>query len=203
MNKILPLQMEEEPNPQTLSPEILINNETNHQSTPSNYYQEEEPTVNQLPHLESPRPNKNNETEEETINMNESSILNQSEVPNERGTEERLMSSNLNGGIRQLYSINQINSGNSNQLLSNSNNMSSNNPVQTTKNQTIINQSHISYSLEQMYKNVINVSKGQNVKTNDLQTLAYEYLREMSKIKISKNSNFYKTFMNVAVFNIL
>ena len=50
MNKILPLQMEEEPNPQTLSPEILINNETNHQSTPSNYYQEEEPTVNQLPH---------------------------------------------------------------------------------------------------------------------------------------------------------
>ena len=165
MNKILPLQMEEEPNPQTLSPEILINNETNHQSTPSNYYQEEEPTVNQLPHLESPRPNKNNETEEETINMNESSILNQSEVPNERGTEERLMSSNLNGGIRQLYSINQINSGNSNQLLSNSNNMSSNNPVQTTKNQTIINQSHISYSLEQMYKNVINVSKGQNVKT--------------------------------------
>ena len=95
--------------------------------------------------------------------MNESSILNQSEVPNERGTEERLMSSNLNGGIRQLYSINQINSGNSNQLLSNSNNMSSNNPVQTTKNQTIINQSHISYSLEQMYKNVINVSKGQNV----------------------------------------
>ena len=131
--------------------------------------------------------------------MNESSILNQSEVPNERGTEERLMSSNLNGGIRQLYSINQINSGNSNQLLSNSNNMSSNNPVQTTKNQTIINQSHISYSLEQMYKNVINVSKGQNVKTNDLQTLAYEYLREMSKIKISKN----ESFMIRMIFDIL
>ena len=31
------------------------------------------------------------------------------------------------------------------------------------------------------------LQKGQNVKTNDLQTLAYEYLREMSKIKISKN----------------
>lgn len=201
MNKILPLQMEEEPNPQTLSSEILINNEIHHQSTPSNYYQEEEPTVNQLPHLESPRPNKNNETlsvEEETINMNESSVLNQSEVPDERGTEERLMSSNLSGGIRQLYSINQINSGNSNQLLSNSNNMSSNNPVQTTKNQTIINQSHISYSLEQMYKNVINL-KGQNAKTKDLQNLAYEYLREMSKIKISKN----ESFMIRMIFDIL
>ena len=52
-----------------------------------------------------------------------------------------------------------------------------------------------------MYKNVLNVSKTQNGHLNqfDVQKLSYEYLKEMSKIKISKD----ESFMIRMIFDIL
>ena len=197
------LHFEEEPNPQTLSPEILMKNQNisvNQTKKNNDIKKENEETIQQLP-LTQENPINNQNVSEDTIQITQSSILiNNNEIP-EAQNEDKEPEPNLDINLPN-HIPNQVDNGTNenNQNININNHINNHNNVQTTKNNTI-NHTNISLSLEQMYKNVLNVSKTQNGHLNqfDVQKLSYEYLKEMSKIKISKD----ESFMIRMIFDIL
>ena len=197
------LHFEEEPNPQTLSPEILMKNQNisiNQTKKNNDIKKEDEETIQQLP-LTQENPINNQNVSEDTIQITQSSILiNNNEIP-EAQNKDKEPEPNLDINLPN-HIPNQVDNGTNenNQNVNTNNHINNHNNVQTTKNNTI-NHTNISLSLEQMYKNVLNVSKTQNGHLNqfDVQKLSYEYLKEMSKIKISKD----ESFMIRMIFDIL
>lgn len=53
-----------------------------------------------------------------------------------------------------------------------------------------INPSHISLSLENMYQSIINSNRNRKLNHFDIEQMSYEYLKEIQKIRISKEQSF-------------